>query len=129
MTVSNETMKRPVLVGLIGADIQMSKSPALHQREGALQGLDYRYELLDLAERGLPPTALPNLLAEEEARGFAGSNITHPCKQTVIEYLTDLSGRRPYARRGQHCRIREWKTYRPQHGLVRFLRKLSARPS
>ncbi|CAN7625883.1 shikimate dehydrogenase [Rhizobium tibeticum] len=91
MTVSNETMKRPVLVGLIGADIQMSKSPALHQREGALQGLDYRYELLDLAERGLPPTALPNLLAEEEARGFAGSNITHPCKQTVIEYLTDLS--------------------------------------
>jgi len=91
MTVSNETMKRPVLVGLIGADIQMSKSPALHEREGALQGLDYRYELLDLAERGLPPTALPDLLAEEEARGFAGSNITHPCKQTVIEYITDLS--------------------------------------
>lgn len=91
MTVSNETMKRAVLVGLIGADIQMSKSPALHEREGALQGLDYRYELLDLAERGLPPTALPDLLSEEEARGFAGSNITHPCKQTVIEYLSDLS--------------------------------------
>jgi shikimate dehydrogenase len=91
MTVSNETMKRAVLVGLIGADIQMSKSPALHEREGALQGLDYRYELLDLAARGLPATALPDLLAEEEARGFAGSNITHPCKQTVIKYLTDLS--------------------------------------
>ncbi len=91
MTVSNETMKRAVLVGLIGADIQMSKSPALHECEGTLQGLDYRYELLDLAERGLPATALPALLAEMEARGFAGSNITHPCKQTVIEYLTDLS--------------------------------------
>ncbi|MGR8965014.1 shikimate dehydrogenase (plasmid) [Rhizobium leguminosarum] len=91
MTVSNETTKRAVLVGLIGADIQMSKSPALHEREGALQRLDYRYELLDLAARGLPATALPDLLAEEEARGFAGSNITHPCKQTVIEYLTDLS--------------------------------------
>ncbi|NKL85702.1 shikimate dehydrogenase [Rhizobium leguminosarum bv. viciae] len=84
-------MKRAVLVGLIGADIQTSKSPALHEREGVLQGLNYRYELLDLAERGLPATALPDLLAEEETRGFAGSNITHPCKQTVIPHLTDLS--------------------------------------
>ncbi|MBB4226625.1 shikimate dehydrogenase [Rhizobium mongolense] len=58
MTVPNETTKRAVLVGLIGADIQMSKSPALHEREGVLQGLDYRYELLDLAKRGLPATAL-----------------------------------------------------------------------
>ncbi|WP_163873385.1 shikimate dehydrogenase [Rhizobium laguerreae] len=91
MLVSGETTKRAVLVGLIGADIQTSKSPALHEREGVLQGLDYRYELLDLAERGLPATALPDLLAEEEARGFAGSNITHPCKQTVIPHLTDLS--------------------------------------
>ncbi|TIP82594.1 MAG: shikimate dehydrogenase, partial [Mesorhizobium sp.] len=91
MTVSTETTKRAVLVGLIGADIQMSKSPALHEREGALQGLDYRYELLDLAERGLTATALPDLLAEQEARGFAGSNITHPCKQTVIPHLADLS--------------------------------------
>ena len=80
-------MKRAVLVGLIGADIQMSKSPALHEREGALHGLDCRYELLDIAERGLPAYALPDLLAEEEARGFAGSNITHPCKQTVIQHL------------------------------------------
>ncbi|TDW20665.1 hypothetical protein EV128_12414 [Rhizobium azibense] len=36
MTVPNETTKRAVLVGLIGADIQMSKSPALHEREGVL---------------------------------------------------------------------------------------------
>ena len=91
MTVSSQTTKRAVLVGLIGADIQMSKSPALHEREGALQGLDYRYELLDLVERGLPATALPDLLAEEEASGFAGSIITHPCEQTVIPHLTDLS--------------------------------------
>ncbi|OBZ95001.1 shikimate dehydrogenase [Pararhizobium polonicum] len=93
MTGSNGTSRtqRAVLVGLIGAGIQTSKTPALHEREGALQGFDYRYELLDLAERGLPPSALPDLLAEEEARGFAGSNITHPCKQIVLEYLTDLS--------------------------------------
>ncbi|ULR46180.1 shikimate dehydrogenase [Rhizobium sp. K102] len=78
-------------VGLIGADIQMSKSPALHETEAYQLGLEYRYELLDLAERGLPASALPDLLDEIERRGFAGSNITHPCKQTVIAHLTDLS--------------------------------------
>ncbi|MGG2474638.1 shikimate dehydrogenase, partial [Rhizobium sp. BR5] len=35
-------------VGLIGADIQLSKSPALHMREGAAHGLDYSYELVDV---------------------------------------------------------------------------------
>ena len=80
------------LVGLIGADIQMSKSPALHEKEGRHLGLDYEYELVDLAERGLPPSALPNLLNELESRGFAGTNITHPCKQTVLPHLTRLSG-------------------------------------
>ncbi len=82
---------RRYLVGLIGADIQMSKSPALHEAESRHHGLDYRYELLDLTERGLPVSALPGLLDEEEQRGFAGSNITHPCKQTVIPHLTRLS--------------------------------------
>jgi shikimate dehydrogenase len=82
---------RRYLVGLIGADIQMSKSPALHEAEGRHQGLNYHYELLDLTERGLPISALPALLDEEEQRGFAGSNITHPCKQTVIPHLTQLS--------------------------------------
>ena len=78
-------------VGLIGADIQMSKSPALHQVEGGHQGLDYRYELLDLSERGLPASALPDLLDEAGRRGFSGTNITHPCKQTVLAHLTSLS--------------------------------------
>lgn len=91
MTVSNKTSARKVLVGLIGTDIQMSKSPALHEREGTLHGLDYGYELLDLAARGGSPSALPDLLAEAEGRSFSGCNITHPCKQLVLDYLTDLS--------------------------------------
>ncbi|MBB4574243.1 shikimate dehydrogenase [Rhizobium lentis] len=78
-------------VALIGADIQMSKSPALHETEAYHLGLEYRYELLDLTERGLSASALPDLLDEIERRGFAGSNITHPCKQTVMAHLTDLS--------------------------------------
>ena len=80
-----------IRVGLIGADIQQSKSPALHMSEGAAQGLEYRYEIIDLTRRGSGPEALPDLLAEAEARGFAGVNITHPCKQRVIPLLDDLS--------------------------------------
>ena len=80
-----------VLVGLIGAGIQRSQSPSLHMEEGRALGLDYRYEILDvdLVEGGA--AALPRLLDEAEARGFAGLNITFPCKQQVIPLLHDLS--------------------------------------
>ncbi|NTA61356.1 shikimate dehydrogenase [Agrobacterium tumefaciens] len=78
-------------VGLIGADIQLSKSPALHMREGALHGLDYSYELVDVVARKLPESALPDLLNELESRGFAGTNITHPFKQAVLPHLHELS--------------------------------------
>lgn len=78
-------------VGLIGADIQLSKSPALHMREGAAHGLDYVYELVDIHARNVPESALPSLLDELVSRGFAGTNITHPFKQAVIAHLDDLS--------------------------------------
>jgi len=85
------TDKTAFKVGLIGADIQLSKSPALHMREGAAHGLDYSYELVDVSARKLPLSALPDLLDELEARGFAGTNITHPFKQAVIAHLHELS--------------------------------------
>lgn len=78
-------------VGLIGTGIGPSKSPALHMAEGAAHGLDYRYDLIDLTTRGVGPDALPDLLAEAERQGFAGLNITHPCKQRVIPLLDELS--------------------------------------
>jgi shikimate dehydrogenase len=78
-------------VGLIGADIQLSKSPALHMREGAAHGLDYSYELVDVVARKLPESALPDLLNELDSRGFAGTNITHPFKQAVLPHLHELS--------------------------------------
>ena len=83
--------ERKIRVGLIGSDIQQSKSPALHMAEGAAQGRDLSYELIDLTARGLTPEALPELLAEAEAAGFAGVNVTHPCKQRVIPFLHELS--------------------------------------
>lgn len=84
-------MAEKIKVGLIGADIQRSKSPALHMAEGAAQGLDLRYDLIDLTAKGLTARDLPNLLDRAEADGFAGLNITHPCKQRVIPLLHDLS--------------------------------------
>jgi shikimate dehydrogenase len=78
-------------VGLIGAGIQASRTPAMHMREGAAQGLRYDYELIDLETLGLGVEALPGLVASAERRGFAGLNITHPCKQAVIPLLHALS--------------------------------------
>jgi shikimate dehydrogenase len=70
---------------LIGAGIETSLSPALHEAEGRAHGLDLTYTLFD-AESGLGP-----LLDRAEAAGFAGVNITHPFKQQVVGLLDDLS--------------------------------------
>ncbi|HML11819.1 MAG TPA: shikimate dehydrogenase [Xanthobacteraceae bacterium] len=82
---------RSVLVGLIGSGIQASRTPALHEREGAAQGLAYVYKIIDLDTLGLTAKALPELLTAARRFGFAGLNITHPCKQAVIPLLDDLS--------------------------------------
>jgi shikimate dehydrogenase len=79
------------LAGLIGAGIQASRTPAMHEREGAEQGLRYIYKLIDLHALNLGVEALPDLLLAAERMGFAGLNITHPCKQAVIPLLHDLS--------------------------------------
>ena len=79
------------LVGLIGAGIQASRTPAMHEREGAEQGLSYTYRLIDLEKPGAGAHALPDLIVNAEREGFAGLNITYPCKQSVIPLLTELS--------------------------------------
>ena len=82
---------RSVLVGLIGTGIQASRTPAMHEREGAAQGVAYVYKIIDLDTLGLTAAALPELLNAARRFGFAGLNITHPCKQAVIPLLDDLS--------------------------------------
>jgi quinate/shikimate dehydrogenase (NAD+) len=80
-----------MVVGLIGAGIQASRAPALHEREGTEQGLRYIYRLIDLQVLNLGVEALPDLLRAAERMGFDGLNITHPCKQAVVPLLHDLS--------------------------------------
>lgn len=79
------------LIGLIGEGIQGSRSPALHEEEARHQGLTLHYELIDLARSGQSVADLPRLIESAEAMGFAGLNITHPCKQAVLPLLDDLS--------------------------------------
>ena len=84
--------RRPsVLLGLIGQDIQGSRTPELQMREAEAQGLRCVYRLMDLTALGLGIEALPDVLAGCERAGFDGLNITHPCKQAVIPHLHDLS--------------------------------------
>jgi shikimate dehydrogenase len=83
--------QRSFLVGFIGSGIQSSRTPGMHEREGAAQGLRYVYKLIDLETLGLGADALAELIKAAERMGFAGLNITHPCKQSVIPLLNDLS--------------------------------------
>ena len=80
-----------VLVGLIGAGIQRSLSPAMHEEEARCQDLKLHYQLIDLDRLGLDAAALPQLLQAARWMGYAGLNITFPCKQAVIPWLDDLS--------------------------------------
>jgi shikimate dehydrogenase len=80
-----------LVVGLIGAGIGMSLSPALHEREASLLGVDYEYRLLDLDELGTRPADVGRLVREAQDDGLRGLNVTHPCKQLVVDELDALS--------------------------------------
>lgn len=80
-----------VLVGLVGSGIGPSLSPSLHEHEAAEQGVPYRYHLIDLDAWGLPPGGVADVVAAARS-GYSGLNITHPCKQVVLDCLDDLSG-------------------------------------
>jgi shikimate dehydrogenase len=80
---------RRILVGLIGANIQRSLSPALHEDAFAAAGIGGYYHLLDLDQ--LPGRNLEDLLRAARASGFAGVNITYPCKEAVLPLLDEVS--------------------------------------
>jgi len=80
-----------LLVGLIGAGIQRSLTPAMHEEEARAQGLALHYQLIDLDAAGVGADKLPTLIEAARIMGFAGLNITYPCKQAVIPLLDELS--------------------------------------
>lgn len=79
-----------VRTGLIGTDIQGSRSPEMHMREAAAQGIALTYELFDLGgSEGSGDLAAA--LESAQRAGLAGVNITHPFKQRVMALLDRVS--------------------------------------
>ena len=80
-----------VVVGLIGSGIGPSLSPALHEAEADALGLRYVYRRLDIDVLGCAPGDVGDLVRAAQLAGYDGLNITHPCKQLVLEHLDELS--------------------------------------
>jgi shikimate dehydrogenase len=78
------------LVGLIGAGVGPSLTPPMHMREAQAQGVPYEYRTIDLTALGLSPAAVGDLVRHARLLGYDALNITHPCKQLVIEHLDRL---------------------------------------
>ncbi|MAU82433.1 MAG: shikimate dehydrogenase [Gordonia sp.] len=83
--MSNPTSSH--LVGLIGTGVGPSLTPAMHMAEGRAHGLDYVYRTIDLARLSLAPERVGEVLTWARMLGFDAVNVTHPCKQLVIEHL------------------------------------------
>jgi shikimate dehydrogenase len=73
-----------IRLGLIGDNIQRSKSPLLHRLAGRLCGLDVTYEPLIPADMGLDFDAVFDRCLQT---GFRGLNITYPYKERVFARL------------------------------------------
>jgi shikimate dehydrogenase len=78
-----------ILVGLIGANIQKSLSPILHEDAFVAAGLQGYYHLMDLDR--LPGRQVGDLLAAARTAGFRGLNVTFPCKESVMPLLDEIA--------------------------------------
>jgi shikimate dehydrogenase len=74
-------------LGLIGAQVDLSLSPFIHQAFFEASGLQGSYELLNVSSAELSGSKLRSLFAE----GMDGLNITVPHKLSVTGYLDELS--------------------------------------
>jgi shikimate dehydrogenase len=83
--------RAPLRAALIGRGIQKSRTPLMHEAEGARLGLSYAYGLLDFDSLGLADEAVPDVVRAAAREGLAGLNVTHPFKQRIMAHLDDLS--------------------------------------
>jgi shikimate dehydrogenase len=87
MSTTNESF----LVGLIGDGVTPSLTPPMHEAEGDAHGVRYLYRPIDLLTIDREGAAVGELLRNARVLGFNAFNITHPCKQLVLEHLDSLS--------------------------------------
>lgn len=85
------TTSQTYLVGLLGRGIGGSKARQMHEAEAASLGLQLVYRVLDFDVLGFADADLGRTVGLIEAMGFAGCNVTHPYKQDVIPFLSELT--------------------------------------
>ncbi|GAA4079436.1 shikimate dehydrogenase [Nocardioides kongjuensis] len=78
-------------LGLVGAGIGGSLTPAMQEAEGRAHGVALTYRRIDAEVRGFGVDDLPELVRWAKAFGFDGLNVTHPFKQAVLPLLDDIS--------------------------------------
>ncbi|MFD1384560.1 shikimate dehydrogenase family protein [Rhodanobacter aciditrophus] len=76
-------------LGLIGQNINASRSPALHRMLGALNNLPVTYDLQIPTDSS--PEAFSKKLDEMLVEGFTGTNVTFPYKQIAIERADEVN--------------------------------------
>ncbi len=81
-------LERPILLGLIGAPIAHSASPAMHEVAGRATGFRVHYQLIEVP--GADDNVLRALLDGVRLIGFAGVNVTFPYKEAVLPHLDTL---------------------------------------
>jgi shikimate dehydrogenase len=89
MAENGRAAPRNLLLGLIGAPIKHSASPAMHEAAAAALGLRAYYHLIEVA--GADREGLRLMLEGVRRLGFAGVNVTYPYKEAVVPLLDDLS--------------------------------------
>ena len=83
-------MTSSLLLGLIGDGISASRTPRMHENEGAAHSIPTIYRTIDISSPRLAEVGLEELLTGAVRLGFDGLNITHPFKQQVIGLLDEV---------------------------------------
>ena len=83
-------MTSSLLLGLIGDGISASRTPRMHENEGAAHSIPTIYRTIDIGNPRLAEVGLEELLTGAVRLGFDGLNITHPFKQQVIGLLDEV---------------------------------------
>lgn len=83
-------MTNSYLIGLIGEAIGPSLSPPMHEHMADELGLRYLYQLIDIGVLGRAPESAGELARTAIDYGFAGLNVTFPCKQLVMPALDEI---------------------------------------
>jgi shikimate dehydrogenase len=82
-------LRQDILLGLIGAPIRQSASPAIHEAAGRALGLRLFYHLIEVPQAGR--ARLRAMLEGVRCLGFAGVNVTYPYKEAVVPLLDEVA--------------------------------------